>query len=318
MCSRQNPSVFGGASPYLREGQWQIVVTYRRAVSDLHHQGRKPYPELDPFGPVNKQNQLNFDATYAISRRLSFSLNVPVSVNSFAIRRIPPGGQDYQWAETRARGLGDISARANLWLFRPREGGDWNIGLSLGVKAPAGKAGVTDTIFGRTIPVDISVQPGDKAWAPILSAQTFKQFPWVTAFGSATYVFNARNTTGVRQFFGLLGNPNSRTLNSSTDQFVSQWGAAVRTKERWPVPIVAYRVSGVPVSDVFGPFDGFRRPGTIGAFEPGLSYPFGGNVVTVTVPITTYVNIKDSPKSPRIEDATVPKYSFTLTWVRRF
>lgn len=273
---------------------------------------------MDPFGPVNKQNQLNFDATYAISRRLSFSLNVPVSVNSFAIRRIPPGGQDYQWAETRARGLGDISARANLWLFRPREGGDWNIGLSLGVKAPAGKAGVTDTIFGRTIPVDISVQPGDKAWAPILSAQTFKQFPWVTAFGSATYVFNARNTTGVRQFFGLLGNPNSRTLNSSTDQFVSQWGAAVRTKERWPVPIVAYRVSGVPVSDVFGPFDGFRRPGTIGAFEPGLSYPFGGNVVTVTVPITTYVNIKDSPKSPRIEDATVPKYSFTLTWVRRF
>ena len=310
--------MFGGSSPYLHQGEWQVVTLYRRAVSDLHYQGTKPFPELDPFGPVNTQNQINVDLTYAFSRRFSVSLNIPLSFNSFAVKRAPPGSAEREWVNTHANGLGDLSARANVWFFKPRDSGIWNIGASLGLKAPTGKAGATDTVFGRTLPVDISIQPGDKAWAPIASLQGFRQFSWLTAFGSANYLFNARNTTKVPVFFQTLTNPRNTFPNSSSDQFLYQFGASFRTRAKWPVPILAYRISGVPVYDVFGPIDGFRRPGTIGFIEPGISYSLGEHVITATVPIRTYVNIKDSPSTPRIEDATVPKYAFTVSWSKRF
>lgn len=318
MCSRQNPSVFGGSSPYLRRGEWQVVTIYRRAISDLHYQGRNPFPELDPNGPINTQNQINIDATYGFSRRFSVSLNVPLSVNSFAVNRVPPGGTVRQWVTTRATGIGDISLRGNLWLFRASEASRWNLGVSLGLKAPTGAAGASDTVFGRQIPVDTSVQPGDKAWAPIASLQAFRRFEWLTLFGSANYLFNPRNTTRVPVFFQTLTNPRNTFPNSSADQFLYQFGSSFRTGKRWPTPILAYRISGVPISDIFGASDGFRRPGTIGFIEPGLSYTLAGHIFTFTVPVRTYVNVKDSPTTGRIEDATVPRYAFTISWSKRF
>ena len=293
-------------------------MQYRRAVSDLHYQGTKPFPELDPFGPINTQNFYVGDVTYGISRRFSVSATVPVVDNSFAVKRIPPGGKERVWVTTEAGGLGDVSVRGNFWLFGTNEGARWNLAASAGLKMPTGDAGATSDYFGRQVPVDISIQPGDKAWAPTAGVQGFRQFDYLTVFGSANYMFNARNTTGVPTFFGSLNNPNNRTYNSSHDQFVYQIGASVRAPARWPTPIVAYRISGVPVLDVFGPSEGFRRPGTIGMFEPGLSYSVKGHTFTVTVPITTYVNVKDSPYTPRIEDATVPKFAVTLTWFKRW
>lgn len=310
--------MFGGTSAYLKPGGWQFAILYRQATSDLHYQGRDPYPELDPNGPINRQKQLNFDATYGITKRLSASLNVPIVFNSFSVRRAPRPGAAPEWGSTEANGLGDASVRVNYWLFRPREGGTWNLQFSAGLKLPTGKAGVWDTVYDKRVPVDVSIQPGDKAWAPVVSLQGFKQLSFATLFGSANYMFNARGGTNVPTFFGTLNNPNNRTVNSSQDQFVYQAGASINTRKYWPVPIVAYRVNGVPVWDVFGSAVGFRRPGTIAFFEPGLSYTLGGHVFTVTVPVRTYVNVKDSPQSVRIEDATVPKYALTMSWVKRF
>jgi hypothetical protein len=302
----------------LKPGGWQVALLYRQATSDLHYQGREAYPQLDPFGPVNRQKQLNLDATYGITKRFSASLNVPVVFNSFAVNRAPRPGAPLEWGQVEANGFGDVSVRANYWLFKPREGGTWNLQLSAGLKLPTGKAGVRDTIYGREVPVDVSVQPGDKAWAPIVSLQGFRSLPFATIFGSANYMFNARGGTNVPTFFGSLNNPNNRTVNSSQDQFVYQVGASINTKKYWPVPIVAYRINGVPVWDVFGSSVGFRRPGTVGFFEPGLSYTVSGHTFTVTTPIMTYVNVKDSPQSTRIEDATVPRYALTISWVKRF
>jgi hypothetical protein len=318
VCQRQNPSVFGGESPYLRKGEWQLVGQFRRAVSDLHYQGREPFPELDPFGPINTQNLFVADISYGVTRRFSVSLTVPLMSNTFDVNRVPPGGTAREWIGTGARGLGDVSVRGNYWLFRARDGARWNLALSLGVKTPTGKAGVTDDYFGRQVPVDISIQPGDKAWAPMAGLQGFRQFDWMTVFGSANYMFNPRGTTGVPTFFGSLANPNNRAMNSSHDQFVHQAGVSLRAPKHWPTPLIGYRVSGAPVLDVFGSSSGFRRPGTIGMFEPGVSYTVKGHTFTVSVPVMTYVNIKDSPFTARIEDATVPKYMLQITWFKRW
>lgn len=310
--------MFGGSTPYLRPGEWQVTTIYRRAVSDLHYQGTKPYPELDPFGPVNTQNLLFVDLSRGLTRKLSLTMGVPLVWNSFAVRRAAPGTTDLQWLTTRASGLGDMTLRANYWLFRTREGDRWNVAVSAGLKAPTGAAGATGTVYGREVPVDISIQPGDKAWAGVGSVQGYWNLEWFTLFGSAGYMANPRNTTRVGQFFPLLTNPRSTAVNSSTDQYVWQAGASFRTRDKWPVPLLAYRLSGVPVNDLFGASDGFRRPGVVGMIEPGISYTWKKSTFTLTVPVTVYVNVKDNPRSPRIEDATVPGYAWQLTWFRRF
>jgi hypothetical protein len=210
-----------------------------------------------------------------------------------------------------------MTLRANYWLrstYQPK----WNIALQLGVQAPTGKADVMDTIYGRIVPEDVSVQPGAKAWAVPLGAQGFREFRRVAFFGSGTYLFNPRGTTGVPTFFGSLSNPNNKQVNSSTDQFLGQGGVVAKVwRKKWPLPSLSYRISGVPVHDVFGPSEGFRRPADVQFIEPGLSFQFGPQVFYFSTGVLTYVDVKPSPANPNVTDATIPKYVFNLSFSRR-
>jgi hypothetical protein len=121
--------------------------------------------------------------------------------------------------------LGDVVVRAKYWLLTT-ENSDRNVGVSFGVKLPTGKADLTANYFGRQVPVDVSVQPGDNSRAGTTGIYGFQQVGRVTLFGYGSYLSNPRNTTGVPA-----------------------------------VPNLAYRMEGVPVKDLFGPSDGFRQPG---------------------------------------------------------
>ena len=310
--------MFGGLNPYMNKGDWQVVVSSRSYRSTKHYQGKEPFPELDANGPRNVQNQINFDITYAITQRWNLSLSVPLHSNSFAVRRPVPGNpQQRVWQTTRAKGLGDVSLRARYWLLST-EKSNHNISVSVGLKVPTGKANRQDEVFGRPIPVDISVQTGDKGWGLITGVQGFQKIKRATVDGAAQYLLNPRNTTRVPTFFGTLGNPRNTTVNSVPDQFSTQIGTSVSIKRKWPVPTIAYRLEGAPVIDVFGKSEGFRRPGTFGFIEPGFSMAAGRNMFSFGVAIRNYVNVKDAPNSVRIEDATIPKYMFFTAYSRRF
>jgi hypothetical protein len=309
--------VFGGLSTYLNKGDLQVTVSYRGYESTKHFQGKKPFPELDANGPINRQHQLNFDFTYAFSQKLNLSLNVPVHVNSFSVRRAAPGNPVPFFQKTESKGVGDISVRARYWLLST-ERSDRNIGVSVGLKMPTGKANREDQIVGRVVPVDISVQTGDKGWGMTAGVQGFQRIKRVNIYGAASYLFNPRNTTGVPTFFGSLTNARNTTVNSVPDQFSAQIGTSVHIKRKWPLPTIAYRVEGAPVTDVFGKSDGFRRPGTFGFVEPGVSYGIGKHLFSFNVAIRNYVHVKDAPNSVRIEDATIPKYMFFVAYSKRF
>ena len=45
------------------------------------------------------------------------------------------------------------------------------------------------------------------------------------------------------------------------------------------------RMDGMPVNDVFGDSDGFRRPGRVIFVDPGLNWSFGKNTVSLAAPI---------------------------------
>jgi len=320
VCQRQGGPVFGGVGPYLNQGDWQLLFYYRGYESTEHFRGRNPFTELDGNGPLNRQSYSLVEATYGISRRLNLSLSVPLLINDFDVFRPPPGQSDRVWVPISASGLGDIAVKSRLWLLDPDgpNSGSRNVGLSLGVKLPTGKKDRTDDYFGRQVPVDVSIQTGDGVWAGTASLYAFQNVDPVTLYATGEYLVSPANTTEVPTFFGSLFNPNNTTFNSAADQFSAQLGASVSIKEGWPLPSLAYRIEGVPVSDLIGDSDGFRRPGVIGFIEPGLTYPLGRHLISATLAIRTHVNIKDSPTSTRVEDATVPKYMFMAAYSVRF
>jgi hypothetical protein len=320
VCQKQGGPVFGGVGPYIERRQWQLLLFYRGYESTQHFQGREPYPVLDANGPRNRQRLTTVDLTWAASTRLNVSLSVPVFSNNFDVRRQPPTGGDRVWVPIAASGLGDVNVRGRYWILDPNgpHGGGHNVGVSLGVKLPTGKDNRTDSYFGRQVPVDVSVQTGDGSWGALGTLYAFQNIGSATLFATGTYLSVPRNTTEVPTFFGSLSNSDNTTPNSAADQFSVQMGGSVTIVEKWVIPSLAYRIEGVPVSDLFGASDGFRRPGVIGFVEPGLNFVFGRHLVGVNLAIRSYVDIKDSPTSTRVEDATVPKYMLTVGYSVRF
>jgi len=320
VCQRQGGPLFGGVSPYLDAGGWNLQMFYRGYRSTEHFRGTEPFPALDENGPRNVQHYVTAEAWYGVSRRLNLSLTVPLHLNSFDVRRAAPGTIDRVWVPIDATGIGDLGLRGRLWLLDPDgpRAPSRNVGLSLGMKLPTGRNDRTDDYFGRQVPVDVSIQTGDGSWAGTAALYAFQSLDPVTLFATGSYLFNPTNTTGVPTFFGSLNNPDNDTLNSAADQFTAQIGASVGLKPGWPQPSLAYRIEGVPVSDLFGQSDGFRRPGLIGFVEPGLTLALGRHLISVTAAIRAHVNIKDSPTSTRVEDATVPRVIFSAAWSLRF
>jgi len=317
VCQKQGSPVFGGLETYLQGGQFQVTIGYRGYRSTEHFRGTAPFPDLDPNGPINRQHALVGELTYGLSSRWNVAVNAPWYSNGFAVRRAGPASSTRYFQDTPVAGLGDLGARTSLWLFST-ENPFWNVGVSGGVKFGNGASDRTGTVGGRVVPVDVSIQMGDGSVGYTASAQAFRDFDRLSLYGTFQYLFSPENTTGTPTFFGSLNNPNNSTLNSVADQYSSQIGVAYQVKRGWPVPSLAFRVEGVPVADVFGASDGFRRPGTITFFEPGINMQLpGANLVTFSVAIRSWLNIRDSPTSTRIEDATVPGHMFFLGFSRR-
>ncbi len=317
VCQRQNASGYAGDNVYLKAGDWLFSTIYENFTSDRHYQGTNFIPALTSRGPTNVQNALSLSASYAVTDRLALTLDAPLLFTSYTLNRVPPGGTTPVKEGTHSSGLGDMSLRASYWL-RSTYQAKWNVALSFGLQAPTGAADVRDTIYGSVVPEDVSVQPGAKAWAVPVGAQGFWELRRVAVFGSGSYLFNPRGTTGVPTFFGSLSNPHNKQVDSSTDLYLAQWGLVGKPwRKKWPLPSLSYRVSGVPINDVFGPSNGFRRPADVQFIEPGLSFQAGPQVVFFSLGILTYVNVKPTPANPNVTDATIPKYVFNLAFSRR-
>jgi hypothetical protein len=79
---------------------------------------------------------------------------------------------------------------------------------------------------------------------------------------------------------------------------------------------IAARIEGVPVNDVFGATNGFRRPGYYFTFEPGVNYSAGRTTLSLTVPIRAHQNVKDSLGFRR--DSTFADHVILMSLTYRF
>jgi len=245
---------------------------------------------------VNDVSILDLGATYAINTRLHLFMNAPLMAASRSMPIRDTSSVVIDRYINRAAGLGDISAGVRGWLMDPATTPTFNIGLGLGAKFPSGVPNVVDTrrrfnaatkvIDDSIATVDQSIQPGDGGYGALLQLYGFWSFIQSAAiYLDGSYLFNPQDTNGVRTYRARA----SESVMSIADQYILRIGASWAPASLPGLGLsLGGRIEGVPVRDVIGPSDGFRRPGFSISLDPAVSYEWGSSSVSLSVPVALY------------------------------
>ncbi len=311
--------------------RWQVSLNYRYQRSDRHFRGPEEEEERQAEGSevINTINLAEIGIRYNPSPQWSFSLNVPyfMAERSSPIRNSDRAVVDRSVVEANA--LSDITLSGRRLLWDPVQHPNSNMAFGLGIKIPTGDDDVYDNrerlVNGQRVTtyesVDQSIQPGDGGWGVILDFQYFQRIAQSGGAGyfSATYLANPRNTNGVPTFRGNVG----EEVMSVADQYVARLGGTY-SGTGWKGLGVSLggRVEGVPVEDLIGDSDGFRRPGYAVSVEPGLSYSRGVYNFALSVPVALYRNrlrsVPDRQVPGRHGDAAFADYVVLFGYGRKF
>jgi len=282
------------------DGMWSIHnltvdIGYRVFNSNKYFQGTNEIAR--PTAVENHQNIFDIGVQYRLSPRWSLIADVPV-YNGTRNQIYPPSGI-YQ-----VSGLGDITLGAQAWIFRPPTENGGNIAVSASLKLPTGIDNATGSALYRgqiiKATADQSMQPGDGGWGFVLGSQAYKSL-WHRSdvYIEGQYLFNPEDTNGVPSFRSQQG---QGTL-SVTDQYLFRTGLSQGVpKVRGLAVSLGMRSEGVPVRDLLGDSNGFRRPGAIISLDPGLMYNFQSTVLSVNGPWALYRN--RPPSVPEIQHNT--------------
>jgi len=264
---------------------------------------------------INQINLTNLVLTYQKTPRWSFQANLPVLNAS-------RHSQDTPNVVFHSRGIGDITLSAQTWLWKPPTESRGNVAVGFGIQLPSGDPSVInflDTGNGKTLRVvDQSIQLGEGGWGIVASTQAFKAVKRAVLFMDASYIITPQDTNGVRTGRRLP----LEAIMSVPDSYLAEAGAA------YPFPKIrglavnfGGRVEGVPVRDLIGKSDGFRRPGYALSVFPGFEYSKGRTTWTFNLPIAV---LRDRARSvPDLQDghhgdAAFADYVWLLTYSYRF
>jgi len=304
-------------SGFLDRGRWQLSIGLRKQRSHRHYVGTKEQTQRAADGTEVVNNIYLYDValTYAVTRRFNLTVAVPLQ---HATRQRGSSTQIFH-----SSGIGDISVMARIWLFKPPSESGQNISFGIGLKLPTGNPGVTDTTTLAngtrvTSVVDQSIQLGDGGWGIPLDIQAYKRIKKTTIYASGSYLLNPRDMNGVQTG---RSRP-SEAIMSVSDQYLARVGIAR------PLPYtrrfaftIGWRIEGVPVRDLIGKSNGFRRPGYAMSVESGLQYFRGRDTWSVAVPVAVRRNRKRSVSDILVGgagDAAFADYFITLGYSHRF
>ncbi len=311
------------ADPYLHKGKWQTSFGFRYQRSDRHFTGIREDTnrEAEQSEVINWIYLADFSATYGLTNRTNVTLSVPFL---FADRSSPIrlNGETVSRSTTHTRGISDMSLMARTWVFDPETHKNQNLSLGIGAKFPTGDPAVKDTFRGLTSSrvgnVDQSIMPGDGKFGMAVDMQAFKKVWKLTLSTGATYLMNPANTNGEPTGRGRV----SESIFSVPDQYLLRMGAAIPVLPKHGLALsIAGCMEGVPVHDLFGDSDGFRRPGYAISIEPGLLFVFKENVFTLNTPVALKRNRLRSVtdiRDGRAGDAAFADNLWLFGYSRRF
>ncbi len=273
-------------------GEFLFSMNYRYFKSFRHFRGTEEEPDrvTNNTEVINHSHSFDYQIAYGISDRWQLALTLPFVLNTRS--SLYEHGRDERHT-TYSRGLGDVTVSGSYWLADPLKNPSTNVQLGLGVKLPTGNFNASDIFYNvgpdggpETRPVDQSIQPGDGGFGLLLQGQAYYLMSTRVGFYvSGFYLFNPRETNGTHTFRETLSPVlENESIMSVPDQFSFRAGTSWVINPAWSL-FGGVRYEGVPVEDVFGSSEGFRRPGNVLSVEPGLSFMAGRWNLNASVPV---------------------------------
>lgn len=277
--------------------KWQLSVNNRYFRSFRHFVGTEEQKQRQTLGNevVNHQYTMDLALYRLLNPRWSLMVDVPIESNS---RSSLYEHNNLGRFVTHSFGVGDIRFAVYSWVIDPVKMPKANVQVGLGLKLPTGNYNYLDYFHltdstKRLGAMDQSVQLGDGGTGITLELNAFYNFSHkVGVYANLYYLSNPREVNGTSTSRG--GTPSASTVKNGSDvmSVPDQWMA------RAGVNVMAGQFSfsaGVreeclPVHDLVGGSNGFRRPGYIVSAEPGVTWVFSKVSLYAFVPVALVRN----------------------------
>ena len=276
---------------------YTFTANTRYFKSFRHFVGTVEQPQRVSLGTevINHSFNVDLGLSKKLNNRWSMAIYVPLIANTRSSLYEHGGLQRYS---TESFGLGDIRLAGYVWLTDPAKHHKFNLQTGFGIKFATGDYKYTDrfhTATGTTItgPVDQSTQLGDGGTGITTELNIFQRVSdKINLYGNFYYLINPREQNGVSTARG--GVPTAATISytsdvmSVPDQYLLRGGLNYQ--------LHSFTLSGgirfecIPVKDLIGGSEGFRRPGRILTAEPGMTYMFKKINLYAYVPVALVRN----------------------------
>ncbi len=226
---------------------------------------------------INHSYTMDLSIIRLINPRWSILLDVPIEAYS---RSSLYEHNNLGRYVTHSFGVGDIRFAVYSWILDPLKVPRGNVQVGLGIKLPTGNYNyqdyfhITDT-SKRLGPVDQSIQLGDGGTGITAEVNAYYNISHVVSlYGDFYYLSNPREQNGVSTARG--GTPSANAVKNGSDvmsvpdQLMARAGANFMFGNF--TVSAGVRDECLPVHDLIGGSNGFRRPGYIISAEPGVTY----------------------------------------------
>ncbi|WP_426667101.1 hypothetical protein ACPPVU_13835 [Mucilaginibacter sp. McL0603] len=273
----------------IKHGAWLFNSNSRYYKSFRHFVGKQEQFQRTELqnNVINKVFTQDFGFTRIFNDRWSVAIDIPFADNSRS--QVSKGGTRFS---THSFGLGDIRVTGYYWLLNPAKVHDGNIQVGLGAKFATGAYNLQDYFLqadGTKAlgPLDQSIQLGDGGTGVSAEVNAYYNLSHKFGFyGNFFYLANPRDVNGTPR----SATPASPTTIAATgdiqsvpDQMLIRVGASLAVNHF--DFSAGFRDDCLPVRDLFGQSDGFRRPGYILSVEPGVTYRVKNIAIYAFVPI---------------------------------
>jgi hypothetical protein len=262
--------------------KYALSINHRYFRSYKHFVGTEEQKQRTAAGTevVNYAHTTDFNLSTTLKNGWSVAVDVPVITNNRS-SLYEHGGKSRH--STKSFGLGDIRFAAYKWITDPIKMPKGNVQFGLGIKLPTGDYKYQDNYYLTDStqilgPVDQSIQLGDGGLG--FTAEVNAYYTVVknlSAYANFYYLANPREQNGTIAR-GFRTAPTAADIRygahvmSVPDQYMLRGGLNYMYKQ---ITVSAgIREECLPVYDLIGGSNGFRRPGYIVSFEPGINYDF--------------------------------------------
>lgn len=281
---------------------WMLNVNNRYFKSYKHFVGTEEQVERVENGTevINHAYALDLFLIKNFNNRWSIGFNVPINSNTRSSLYEHGGNTAGKSARhsTESFGVGDIRVAVYRWLLDPVKHPGFNVQAGLGLKLPTGNYEYEDYFYKNDTfkvlgPVDQSIQLGDGGTGLTTEINTYLNIGHGLSFyGNFYYLINPREQNGVSTARGGVPSASSISYGSNVMSTPDQW--MVRAGASYMINrftfSAGYRREEIPVYDAVGGSNGFRRPGYVESFEPGVVYGMRKLNLYLYVPVAVVRN----------------------------